>query len=329
MNVQVAAGMAVVRGCMYRSTATENVLLTAPPSGTRIYMVALELNQTTNAITLVAIAGAGAAEPVVLSNQDTNDTGTFHVPLARVTVASSDVAVGPGAVSDRRLFIGRQVGAWAGPANRPTGPRKGEVGFSAAINSFEFYDGTSWSRVGSVPGEMKMYAGSTLPSGWLLCDGGSHLVATYPDLHAAIGYAFGGAGASFNVPNLVNKVPRGSATLGGVGGTGGANSVTLSTPQMPSHTHAIDHNHAAFDTASGGGHSHNFRDTTAAAGGSIDYLRPNYASGGYDSSAGDTSTGHTHSIDVPALTGTSGATGGTTPVDITPSHLVLNFIIKT
>jgi len=53
------------------------------------------------------------------------------------------------------------------------------------------------------------YAGSVAPTGWLLCNGASVATATYPDLFAAIGYTWGGSGASFNVPNL-----NGRATVG-------------------------------------------------------------------------------------------------------------------
>ncbi len=36
---------------------------------------------------------------------------------------------------------------------------------------------------------------------WLVCDGTSHLVADFPDLHAYLGYSYGGAGLNFNVPD--------------------------------------------------------------------------------------------------------------------------------
>jgi len=61
---------------------------------------------------------------------------------------------------------------------------------------------------------------------------------TYPDLFTAIGYVYGGAGANFNLPNLVDRFVRGQSTQ--TAATGGADSLTLSTAQMPQHTHVVN-----------------------------------------------------------------------------------------
>jgi len=59
-------------------------------------------------------------------------------------------------------------------------------------------------------GEIRVWGGAAAPVGvtgtWLLCDGGSYLVATYPALFALVGYTFGGAGVNFNVPDLRNRL---------------------------------------------------------------------------------------------------------------------------
>lgn len=68
-------------------------------------------------------------------------------------------------------------------------------------------------------GEIIMYAGSDTPYGWLKCEGQSVPVASYPDLHAAIGYTYGGSGANFNVPNFKARSPI------GVGGTADSGSI--------------------------------------------------------------------------------------------------------
>lgn len=103
-------------------------------------------------------------------------------------------------------------------------------------------------------GDIKFSVQSTNHNNWLLCNGQSVLVADYPKLHAVIGYAFGGAGASFNLPDSRSRV------LGAIGqGVGlsnrtlglnvGAESVTLTQAQMPSHTHTGT-------TDSAGAHTH-------------------------------------------------------------------------
>jgi microcystin-dependent protein len=80
-------------------------------------------------------------------------------------------------------------------------------------------------------------AAGAVPAGWLLCDGASVATATYSALHTAIGYVYGGAGANFNLPNLVDRFVRGQSTQ--TAATGGADSLTLTEAQMPTHTHVV------------------------------------------------------------------------------------------
>ena len=63
---------------------------------------------------------------------------------------------------------------------------------------------------GGVPtGTVVFGAYQAAPDGWLVCDGSSHPVATYPNLHAAIGNTFGGDATNFNVPDLRGEFIRG------------------------------------------------------------------------------------------------------------------------
>jgi microcystin-dependent protein len=52
--------------------------------------------------------------------------------------------------------------------------------------------------------------------GWVLANGASLSTATYPELFAAIGYAYGGSGGNFNIPNMQNRYSRmsGSSSVG-------------------------------------------------------------------------------------------------------------------
>ena len=59
------------------------------------------------------------------------------------------------------------------------------------------------------------YAGSTAPTGYLVCGGQSVLVADYGDLHGVIGYTYGGSGSSFNLPDLRGRVIAGLDNMGG------------------------------------------------------------------------------------------------------------------
>ncbi|MGB1243065.1 MAG: phage tail protein [Chitinophagales bacterium] len=52
-------------------------------------------------------------------------------------------------------------------------------------------------------GMIKMYAGKTLPKGWVFCEGQELSIASYPDLFAAIGTKYGGDGTTnFVLPKL-------------------------------------------------------------------------------------------------------------------------------
>ncbi len=107
-----------------------------------------------------------------------------------------------------------------------------------------------WADISDIPptpatarfaGEVSWHAGATAPDGWLVADGSSYLRATYAELFTAIGTLHGAAdGTHFNVPNLVGASPKGSAADGStVGATGGADTVTIATGNLPAHAHTV------------------------------------------------------------------------------------------
>ena len=199
-------------------------------------------------------------------------------------------------------------------------------------------------------GIVMMYGGAAAPPGgkWALANGASLATVTYPDLFAIIGYTYGGAGGSFSLPNLGGRVPVGpgsGVTLGSTGGSADAAVVT--------HTHAIDHNHAAVTSAiqsadhthagaahthslsvtgstnTTGSHTHSFAPFAGFINGSDALLdiHDGGASQGYSlvstpGNAGD----HSHTV---TASGTSGAASATTTgvnsVDHTHSVDVPNF----
>ena len=84
---------------------------------------------------------------------------------------------------------------------------------------------------------------TNIPEGWLECDGSAVSRGTYRDLFTAIGTTFGtGDGSTtFNVPDLAGRVVVGldtaDAAFDAMGETGGAATHTLTSAEMPSHTH--------------------------------------------------------------------------------------------
>ncbi len=95
--------------------------------------------------------------------------------------------------------------------------------------------------LGSLPimGEIKMYSGTTAPKGWMFCDGAAISRTTYAKLFDVIGtkYGAGDGSTTFALPNLQGRVPIGVSSSHALASTGGAETHTLTTAQIPAHTH--------------------------------------------------------------------------------------------
>ena len=146
-------------------------------------------------------------------------------------------------------------------------------------------------------GSVTAFAGSTAPTNFLLCDGSAVSRTTYAELFALISttYGVGDGTTTFNVPNLKGRMPvgrdSGQTEFDALAETGGAKTHTLTTAQIPSHTHDISvYNAGPFNNSfiGSGGHGGTFNYTVA-----------------------------------------SGPTGGGAAHNILQPYLVLNYIIKT
>jgi microcystin-dependent protein len=104
-------------------------------------------------------------------------------------------------------------------------------------------------------GSIILWSGDNAPDGWLLCDGAEELRADWPELFALIGTSFGSAsGDTFTLPNLLGRFPLGVSGAHAKATTGGSETHTLTTAQVPSHTHpqASGTNSFVYFTGAGG-----------------------------------------------------------------------------
>lgn len=175
------------------------------------------------------------------------------------------------------------------------------------------FDGGNISGIEGTPtGTIVEWTASSLPSGFLECNGSAVSRSTYSALFAIVGttYGVGDGSSTFNLPNLSDNIPVGKSNNKALASTGGANTVqstgniagstanaTLSTDQLASHSHPAGANPRSEPSPG------NFAGATAASTGST--------GGG---------TGHSHNM-------SANFTGDSTSV-LQP-YLTLIYIIKT
>lgn len=94
-------------------------------------------------------------------------------------------------------------------------------------------------------GEIRMFAGNFAPRGWAFCDGQLLAVSQNDALFSLLGTIYGGDGrTTFGLPDLRGRIPIHAGTGPGLsprrlGAKGGAEKVTLTVNQLPSHSHQM------------------------------------------------------------------------------------------
>jgi microcystin-dependent protein len=89
-------------------------------------------------------------------------------------------------------------------------------------------------------GEIRMFAGNFAPAGWMFCEGQLLPISENETLLQLIGTTYGGDGQStFAMPDLRGRIPLHQGSGFTLAEAAGAESVTLTTQQIPLHTHPI------------------------------------------------------------------------------------------
>ena len=106
------------------------------------------------------------------------------------------------------------------------------------------------------PGVFMPYAGTTVPLGWLLCDGSEIRISEYGALFETIGYNFGArvsvTPGFFKIPDLRGRLPLGADNMGGaaagvvtadyatgIGQIGGSEVESIAVDNLPEHKHDL------------------------------------------------------------------------------------------
>ena len=161
-------------------------------------------------------------------------------------------------------------------AQRPT-PATGDIRFNTTLTQFEGYNGSAWGEIANgVPaGSVFSFATSTVPSGYLECNGAAVSRSTYASLFSSISTTWGtGDGSStFNLPDLRGQFVRGWANSAGV--DSGRSFASSQSDQNKSHNHSINdsgHNHTIGNWGGnfgGGSGALTFRNDVSGTNGSI------------------------------------------------------------
>jgi microcystin-dependent protein len=215
---------------VYATTFIGN--LTGNVNGT-VSGVAGSANKLTSASTF-RITGDITADDVVFDGQTGGSTKTFVTTIGNAIVSSKDETTT--SQIDDELLINRTSGA--------TGLYK--------ISRRNLLSAVPVNPVGVV----QAYAGTTVPSGWLLCDGKEYRISEYSLLFDAIGYQFGArtlvTTGFFKVPDLRGRLPLGADNMGGtsadvvtadyadgVGQIGGSETESILVENLPEHVHDL------------------------------------------------------------------------------------------
>jgi microcystin-dependent protein len=247
MSVDVATGEGWIYGYFVKSDEVENKTIDVNTSGQpRIDRIILR-NAITGAktITIEVLKGTpGAGAPGL-----TTDGTTYEVSLAQVAIANGASEILNANITDERIYVTLK---YVSPdvlfpdADLDIESQK-IINLAAGadptdlMNKLQFGTPTEYYPVPA--GTIIALGTTSIPDGFLACDGAEVSRTTYAALFAVIGTIYGsGDGVNtFNVPNAVGKFIIGydstDSDFNALGKTGGAATVTIDAATLPTHHH--------------------------------------------------------------------------------------------
>ena len=196
---------------------------------------------------------------------------------------------------------------------------KGQKGEDNSTKGQKGETGSSGTDASLPVGTIVAYGGNSAPSGWQLCNGGTTATSA---LQSVLGQS--------TVPDLRDRFVVGAGNSYNRHNTGGSSSVTLTTSQLPSHTHG-DGSLSASNTSITGNVTKVSECYNVAGGATGVFSKYNTGNSPVTGSSSNSPTAgfsmdasHTHDV-----TGSTGSTGSGNSHENRPPYYALVYIIKT
>ena len=291
-TVSVAEGVVALKGTVYSISSISAHGLPTPPSGSDLRFDLIVARLISGSMSIVSVSGPASTTnptypptPSRLASIVGVNTSTYINPDTDVVLAAvyrnGSIATANNHIVDKRVNVPSTTSLRGDTVPSNSIGSNGDLYYKntvgpSASGIYVKRDG-SWvelllqSNSGSVTpiGSIIMWPSSTAPDStfWKECNGQQLPKSTYQTLWNLLGNTYGTATTNdFFVPDLRDKFVRGSTS---VGGTGGASSATLTTSNLPEHSHSLashthgigTHTHSVDLSGSGtsghaGSHSH-------------------------------------------------------------------------
>lgn len=252
MTCSVSSGRACIQGYWYENPEDQTAAFSAADAtNPRIDRVVLRLETgAPRQISIKVLKGTAAGSPTAPAL--TQNSTTWEISLARVAIAAGQTTITTSNITDERDDVSVCGKTSSGPlkfsgitinANLDLGTHKivdvaDGTDPTDAVSKLQFDTLKGAGEYGMHKCDIMAWPGSSVPSGWLECNGQSVSSVTYPKLYASIGTTFGGDGSpNFCLPDLSGNFPMGATSS--LGTKAGVKTVTLDITMIPAHTHPL------------------------------------------------------------------------------------------
>lgn len=158
---------------------------------------------------------------------------------------------------------------------------------------------------------VSIFAGNFAPRSWAFCNGALINIAVNSALFSLIGTTYGGDGENtFALPDLRGRLAVHPNTSMVIGEIAGSENITLTSNNLPIHSHTITSATGAIPASSSVGDNTPVNAVPATPGSNL-----------YGSSADGFGMGHTDT------TGNTPIAGGNLPISIVAPYLAMNYVI--